>query len=127
MNILYINKFFYINGGVDRYYFDLADLFKNKGHKVGYFSMQSNLNRKSAWSKYFVSNVSYENQDTLSKIKFTGRLLYSWEAKNKINKLLDDFRPDIVHLHSIYHQISPSILPEIKKRNILCDGLKPQD
>ena len=105
-------------GGVDRYFFDLADLFKKKGDKIAFFSMQSNLNRKSIWSKYFVSNVSYENQDILSKLKFTGRLLYSREAKNKINELLEVFKPEIVHIQSIYHQISPSVISEIKKRNI---------
>lgn len=103
-------------GGVDRYFFDLADLFKKKGDKIAFFSMQSNLNRKSIWSKYFVSNVSYENQDILSKLKFTGRLLYSREAKNKINELLEVFKPEIVHIQSIYHQISPSVISEIKKK-----------
>lgn len=45
-------------------------------------------------------------------------MFYSWEAKKKIGKILDDFKPDIVHIHNIYHQLSPTILFEIKKRKI---------
>ncbi len=45
-------------------------------------------------------------------------MFYSFEAKRKINAILDEFKPDIVHIHNIYHQISPAILFEIKKRGI---------
>lgn len=45
-------------------------------------------------------------------------MFYSFEAKRKINAILDEFRPDLVHIHNIYHQMSPTILFEIKKRNI---------
>ena len=39
-------------------------------------------------------------------------------SKINIVKVLDKFNPDIVHLHNYNFQITPSILPEIKKRNI---------
>ena len=118
MNILYINKFFHINGGVDRYFFDLANLMEQKGHNVALFSTTSNPQNKSIWDKYFVSYLPYEETDLISKIRFGLRIFYSVEARNKIGKLLDDFKPDIVHIQSIYHYISPSILPEIYQRKI---------
>ena len=76
-------------------------------------------NNFSPWRKYFPSYVGYGKSDNLyHKFKGIFRMFYSFEAKRKIGKLLDDFQPDIVHIHNIYHQISPSILPEIKKRKI---------
>jgi len=45
-------------------------------------------------------------------------MFYSFEAKTKMRKMLLDFEPNLVHIHNIYHQISPSILTEIKKQNI---------
>ncbi len=37
-------------------------------------------------------------------------MFYSPSARHGIAQLLDMFRPDIVHLHNIYHHLSPSIL-----------------
>jgi glycosyltransferase involved in cell wall biosynthesis len=119
MKILEINKFNYVQGGADKHFLDLVSLLKTKGHEVAVFAMESPKNDFSPWKKYFVSYVGYGKGDTLwQKIIGTLRMFYSFEAKRKIKKLLDDFQPDIVHIHNIYHQISPSILGEIKKRHI---------
>ena len=109
MKVLQINKFYHINGGVSRYFFSVSKLLREKGHGLAFLSMQHDKNVASSWSKYFVSRVSFPKLP---------RLFYSFEARNKISKLLAKFSPDIVHLHNIYHQISPSILPVFKKRNI---------
>jgi len=42
--------------------------------------------------------------------------LYSPRARRDIVRLLDGFRPDIVHVHNLYPLISPAILPLIKER-----------
>jgi glycosyltransferase involved in cell wall biosynthesis len=102
-------------GGAERYYFDLYTLLKSKGHKVAFFSMKDCGNVYTKWNKYFVSNINLVKDNFIKKIT---RIPYSLEAKYKINKLLDDFKPDLVHINNIYYYISPSILPEIKKRKI---------
>ena len=119
MKILEVNKFNYVKAGADKHFLDLVQLLRFQGHEVAVFSMENSRNEFSPWMKYFVSYVGYGKNDTLyQKIKGTFRIFYSFEAKRKIKKLLDDFQPDVVHIHNIYHQISPSILPEIKKRKI---------
>jgi glycosyltransferase involved in cell wall biosynthesis len=32
--------------------------------------------------------------------------------------VLDDFRPDLVHVHNLYHQLSPSVLAPLRRRRI---------
>lgn len=118
MKILEINKFNYLRRGAERHFLDVIALLKSKGHKVAVFSMDHPKNIFSPWKKYFVSYAGFGLEDSLgAKIKGLLRI-YSFEAKKKIGKLLDDFKPDVVHIHNIYHHISPSILKEIKKRNI---------
>ena len=109
MRILQLNKFFYLRGGSSRYFFEVSKLLAHKGHKVGFFSMLDEKNNKSNWSKYFASPFSHRTLD---------RLFYSYEVNHKLSKLLDEFPADIAHLHTIYHQLSPSLLLELKKRNI---------
>ena len=119
MKILEINKFHFVKSGADRHFLDLIKLLRSKGHEVAVFAMDHPKNEFSPWSKYFVSYVGYGEKDSLyHKAKGVFRMFYSLEARNKVNKLLDDFKPEIVHINNIYHQISPSILSAIKKRGI---------
>lgn len=119
MKILEINKFNHIQGGAETHFLDLQKLLRSRGNEVAVFAMESSKNLPSPWKKYFVSYVGYSRADSLwSKIKGVVTRFYFWEARRKIAKLLDDFQPEIAHIHNIYHQLSPSILPEIKKRGI---------
>ena len=40
MKILLVNKFHYMKGGSERYYFTLADAFKRNGHEVIFFDIK---------------------------------------------------------------------------------------
>jgi glycosyltransferase involved in cell wall biosynthesis len=118
MKILFINNHHNMNGGAERYYFDLSRFLISKGHEIAYFSMLDIHNKETKWKKYFVDNINFEKgglNNTLYKLQ---RIFYSLEAKKKIAILLDAFKPDIVHINNIYFYISPSILGVIKKRNI---------
>ena len=50
MKILLVNKYHYVKGGSETYYFGLADLLTKLGHEVIYFSMAdittNHVNRK---------------------------------------------------------------------------------
>ena len=119
MKILEINKYFFIKGGAEKHFFDVIDLLRNAGNEIAVFAMRHDNDVYSKRNKHFLSTVGYTKEYSLwQKIKGVSRMFYSLEAKRKINRLLDEFNPDIVHIHNIYHQLSPMILFEIKKRNI---------
>jgi glycosyltransferase involved in cell wall biosynthesis len=46
------------------------------------------------------------------------KVIYSFEARRKLDELLRVVQPDIAHGHNIYHHISPSILSLLKGRGI---------
>lgn len=119
MKILAVNKFFYLKGGSESVFFDTSKLLLSKGQRVVHFSMDHPSNFDSPQSRYYVSSLEFsESAGLLRKAKTAGRILYSIEAKRKFESLLVDENPDIVHLHNIYHQISPSILHVCRKHNI---------
>ncbi len=118
MKILQVNKFNYIRGGAEKYFIEISKELEKIGHQVAFFSMHHPKNNPSIWSKYFVSRISFNEARLRDKIITPGRILYSLEAKRKFNKIIQDFKPDIIHIHNIYHQISPSILSIAKKYNI---------
>ena len=47
-----------------------------------------------------------------------GRILWSTSARRGIDAVVAEFAPDIVHLHNIYHHLSPSILGPLARRGI---------
>ena len=119
MKILLANKYYYLKGGAERHLFDLKELLEQNGHKTIPFAMQDNKNVNSAYSKYFVNPVNLEKSSfSLDGLKAAGRIIYSFEAKSNIEKLINHEKPDIAHIHNIYHQISPSILTSIKNAGI---------
>ncbi len=118
MKILQVNKYHFPKGGADKYYLKLSKKLEENKYQVANFSMDHPENIESKWSKYFVSNIEFNNSSFFNKIKTPGRIIYSLESKRKFEKLVIDFKPDIVHLHNIYHQISPSILHITKKYKI---------
>lgn len=118
MKVLQINNHHNYSGGAEKYYLDVSNLLTRHGIEVANFSMRDKRSEESSWGKYFVSNISPKNKGIINKIKLATRSVWSPESKTKINNILDDFRPDIVHIHNIHYYVSPIILSEIKKRNI---------
>lgn len=119
MKVLQVNKFYYLRAGAERYFFELSKLLEGAGHEVIPFAMEHGENLPSIYSKFFVSEAHFDRKEGFKKdIKKVGRMMYSLEAKRKLEELILHERPDIAHIHNIYHQISPSILDTLKKHNI---------
>lgn len=118
MNILSVNKYFFLKGGAETYYFLLNRLLQDKGYQVTTFSMKDQRNQPSSFENYFVDSIDYYEKSIFKKIQYAAKLIYSLEAKKKIERLIRDTNPDLAHLQNFYHQLSPSILKEIKKYHL---------
>ena len=117
--LLNINSYHYHRGGADAVYFAHAALMAQRGWENGFFSMHYPKNEATPWSKYFIEELQFGHDYSLpQKIIKAGKVIYSFEAQRKLRSLLADFRPDVAHLHNIYHHFSPSILPVLHKAGI---------
>lgn len=114
-----VNKFYYIKGGSETYYFALKRLLESKGHEVIDFSMKDEKNFESPYRDYFVDGVDYNGTMGIKeKIRSAMNIINSKEAARKIEALILATHPDVCHLHIFQHQLSPSILGVLKKYNI---------
>lgn len=114
MKILLVNKFHYLKGGSEKYYFELGELLKENGHEVAFFSMEDEKNIKTDCKEYFVKPIDL---NTGSKLKALD-VIYCKENEKKMEQALEDFKPDIVHFNNFQRQLSASIIKPIKERNI---------
>jgi len=118
LRILLVDKFHFIKGGAERYYFELKEILEERGHEVIPFAMQHPDNFDTPYASYFVDNIEFQGsrwQRMLTAPKAAGRIIYSAQARERIEKLIAATRPDLAHLHMIDHQLSPSIVLGIKK------------
>lgn len=116
MKVLLINKFHYVQGGSERYYFALADAFRKLGHEVIFFSMKDDRNLSCEQSDFFVSNASIHH-GMKSKIHMAMNMIYSKEAYQNLTRLLKQESPDLVILNNIHKQITCSVIDAIKDFN----------
>ncbi|MDE6469444.1 MAG: glycosyltransferase family 4 protein [Eubacterium sp.] len=118
MKILMVNKFLYPNGGSETYMFKLSDYLSSHGHEIEYFGMEHPDRCVNNSINCYTDEMDFHNSSSVKKITMSLKTIYSKEARKKIGKVLDNFRPDIVHLNNINFQLTPAIIYEIKKRNI---------
>lgn len=114
MRILLVNKFHYLRGGSEKYYFELAKLLKDHGHTVAFFSMKNENNIKTGDREYFVDEI---DMNTGSKFEALN-VIYSKKNKALMEKALEEFKPDIVHINNFQRQLSASIIDAVKEKNI---------
>jgi glycosyltransferase involved in cell wall biosynthesis len=119
MRIVHVHKYFHSRDGASRYERGLMRLQEEAGHTVAPFAMHDERNEPTHWSEYFVSNVDTRRvAPGFGALSQAARAVWGLEAKRKFGALLDVFRPDIVHAHNIYTQLSPSVLAAAKEREI---------
>lgn len=112
--ILIANKFYYPRGGDCIVAMNLERLLKEQGHDVAVFAMQYPENVDSGWNSYYPPQVEFDGTFG-NKLKAAKRLMGWGDIKTAFNKILNDFKPDIVHLHNIHSYLSP-VLAQLAKR-----------
>lgn len=122
MRILHVNKFLYRRGGAEGYMLDVAALQRSAGHEVEFFAMQHPDNESpQLLERTFPSHVELDPAPGgLAGLRAAARMVWSPASERGLRAALDAFRPDIVHCHNIYHQLSPSILRPVRDGGYPC-------
>lgn len=106
--VLLVNKFYYRRGGDCVYLLNLEELLRSRGHEVAVFAMRYPENLPSKWQDYFATEVSFSG-GAGEKLRALERTLGIGDIKASFKRLLDDFKPDVVHLNNIHSYLSPVI------------------
>lgn len=110
MKILLINNRHFPGGGTETVYFNTADLLRQAGHEVVFFSIKRENNISCAQERYFVERGG--------KIKQLRNYFFNKDAATQLERLVVDEKPEIAHIHLFWGGLSPSILLVLRKHNI---------
>jgi glycosyltransferase involved in cell wall biosynthesis len=120
MRILQIHKFFYPHAGSETVLFHTRELLKSNGHEVIDFAMKHPKNVESPYDGLFAPRREYTDS---SRSKFLrGRdaisSVYSLAARTRLRRLLEQTKPDVAHMHIIYHQLTMSVVDELARAKV---------
>ena len=124
VKIAIVHYRFFPGDGPERYLFNIIDLLERNGHTVAPFSVANSRNEDSYYSKFFLKDIGDEvhfgdsGRSLMKTAKALPRMFWSTEARRKFGRFLDEFQPDIVYVLQYHNKISPSFIPEAKKRGI---------
>jgi glycosyltransferase involved in cell wall biosynthesis len=103
VKVLHVSKFSTITGGVERHLWDLIEAQRSDGISAELFSSET----------VFDGEVELEprGRRLSEKLAIGANVMWSRRARRAFEVKVQQFGPDVVHYHSIYHQLSPSVLP----------------
>lgn len=113
MKILMVNKFLYPNGGSETYIFQLGEELQKRGHEVQYFGMEHAGRVVGNRAERYTKDMDFHT-GKLQKLLYPFKIVYSFEAKRKLEEVLHDMNPDVVHLNNINFQLTPSVIYAVR-------------
>jgi len=127
MKIILCNKYFFLNGGTEKYLHALMEHLDAEGHEPVPFSVAYAGSWPSVYSRFFLpppgpADQVYYRDICLTParlVRHVDRSVYSIEARVRLARLLQATGgADIAYLLNIYNYMSPSVIHSFRKRGI---------
>lgn len=123
MRILLVNYRYFISGGPEKYMFNIKKMLEDNGHEVIPFSIHSNKNVETEYSRYFVEPIGSRDATYFEECKKTPRVIwqmltrsiYSVEVEKAIRREIAEVNPDLVYIIHFVNKLSPSVITGAKK------------
>lgn len=106
--------------------FNIKKMLEDNGHEVIPFSIHSNKNVETEYSKYFVEPIGSRDATYFEECKKTPKVIwqmltrsiYSTEVEKAIKKEIKDVKPDLVYIIHFVNKLSPSVICGAKKMGV---------
>ena len=115
--VLLVNKFYYPRGGDCIVVINTEALLRDNGLEAEVFAMEYPQNMKARYQSLFASEVSFGGGVT-NQLRAMNRTLGRGDVRSRFEAVLDEFKPDVVHLHNIHSYLSPVVGELAHKRGI---------
>ncbi len=118
MRVLLVHHIFTEFGGGEEIMYNEAQLLRKNGHEVHFFSTDKKpyLEEDYKYANFFAKYVKFHNP--IQALLNWYKPFYNFEAEKKIDALIKEIKPDIIHCHNIFYYLTPSILRACKKNNV---------
>lgn len=119
MRILFVHKHDQLFGGADTYVLRLGPLLEEAGHEVRYLTTSLDEPRfKGETLRASTSHATRDGAAGREALGIAAQALWNPKAASAAKRLVEDFRPDVAHLHKIYPQISVSAVVTLDRLGV---------
>jgi glycosyltransferase involved in cell wall biosynthesis len=108
MRVLLVNKYAHVTGGADLNCLGLAEVLRRRGHEVALLSTASprNVIGDGEFVAPSVTHVSRGELGVARQLGAARRAIWNRDAAAATKRLIRGFRPQVVHAHKLYPQLS---------------------
>ena len=115
--VLLVNKFYYPRGGDCIVVLNTLALLRENGVEAEVFAMEYPENLEALYQDKFAPEVTFGG-GVGNRIGALKRTLGMGDVRQRFEAVLDEFKPDVVHLHNIHSYLSPVVGELAHKRGI---------
>ena len=115
--VLLVNKFYYPRGGDCIVTLNTETLLRDNGVEAEVFAMKYPENMMARYQALFASEVTFGG-GMGNMLRAMQRTLGMGDIRSCFEAVLDEFRPNVVHLHNIHSYLSPVVGKIAQKRGI---------
>lgn len=112
MKILKLHAYFSPFRGGEIIAYNTFKMLQNDGHEVIYLAADRKpyFEENYEYSKYFIKDIT----SVKAYLQRPWAYYYNFEAKKKVKQIINEFKPDLVHVHNIVTCFSPAVLECLK-------------
>ena len=115
--VLLVNKFYYPRGGDCIVALNTKALLRDNGVDAEIFAMDFPQNLTARYGNLFPGEVKFSG-GMGNQLRALRRTLGQGDVRSRFGAVLDEFRPDVVHLHNIHSYLSPVVGELAHRRGI---------
>lgn len=115
--VLLVNKFYYPRGGDCVVVLNTEALLRENGVEAQVFAMDYPQNLPAHYQDRFASRVTFGG-GLSAQWRAMKRTLGMGDVRERFEAVLDDFKPDVVHMHNVHSYLSPVVGELAHKRGI---------
>jgi glycosyltransferase involved in cell wall biosynthesis len=120
VRVAIVNKYARVTGGADQHVIGLAAALRKRGHEVRVLTTASdeNVERDGPVVPLTVTNASRGELGGYRRIGVAARAMWNRAAATQMRRLIEDFSPDVVHVHKLYPQLSVAPVVVASRRGV---------
>jgi len=116
MRVLLCHNNYTVQGGAEVFVHEVARVLRDNGHSVAFLAADEK-DSDVRWKQYFPASVD-DNTSKVAAITQFPKMVYSVESKRAAERIIDEFKPDLVHCFAIYTKLTPSILDVFRAKGV---------
>ena len=120
MRVVMVNRFATADGGADKHAVALTGHLRARGHEVMFLSTAGGANVERAGAFVPPAGLDFwrEQPPARARLLVAADAVWNRRAAAAMRALADRFRPDVVHAHDLYPQLSAAPVAEAAARGI---------